>query len=160
MFWRGYPSTGGQPRQGMVGWLRLRRNNIGLTPRRKPPSASRPESAERARLRLHIQRGDSVGSRPDGLALMREAITRDGDEWTWSSLSERLDSGWSSSKGGRMAPLADFNQREGRALVSSGLDEFVSKADWIRKDCLVASRHLNQPELPESACHAVAQIAR
>lgn len=42
------------------------------------------------------------------------------------------------------------SQRRDR-LIASGFDELVSKADWIRKDRLVASRHLDQPELSEPA---------
>ena len=36
-------------------------------------------------------------------------------------------------------------------LIASGFDELVSKADWIGKDRLVASRHLDQAELSEPA---------
>jgi hypothetical protein len=36
-------------------------------------------------------------------------------------------------------------------LFASCFDELVSKADWICEEHLVASRHLNQPELPEPA---------
>ena len=36
-------------------------------------------------------------------------------------------------------------------LIASGFDELVSKADWICEEHLVASRHLDQPELPEPA---------
>jgi hypothetical protein len=45
--------------------------------------------------------------------------------------------------------LATTSRRH--ALIASGFDELVSKADWIRKDCLVASRHLDQPELAQPA---------
>jgi len=38
-----------------------------------------------------------------------------------------------------------------RALVASGFDELVSELDWVRKDRLVASRHLDQPERSEPA---------
>src|SRR6185312_16594937 len=36
-------------------------------------------------------------------------------------------------------------------LVASGFDELVSKPNWVRKDRLVASRHLDQPERSEPA---------
>jgi hypothetical protein len=51
---------------------------------------------------------------------------------------------WSGKRPGQPCPVLP-------RLITSGFDELVSKADWICEEHLVASRHLDQPELPEPA---------